>query len=1241
MRRPWKSAPGFLAPAVLAVVALLAFAATAAARTVPTYTYTGEYYDGTGSTAGPMSVGRDVAVNQENGRVYVVDPGTLGGSISQFDAEGNPLPFSALAGATAIPYLMQEGNPRIAVDNSSRATQGNIYVVVRGDLNSVIKGWQPDGTKIGDDFPFGGLRAACGLAVDAEGDIWALDYSRSALVEVSPTGAPTGVTIAITPFTGPLQNGECDLAIDAEDNFYVTAAGPEIDYVKKFDSEGNYLYDLAAGSNSYFTGDAPYVASLGVDVDLSTGHVFLLQPTPFQPYYSTVYNNEVYEFDQNGEAITAFGAPDPAHSFLGLNGPSSVAVAPSGQKIYVANNRQYAGVERVEIFAPSGQALVPTTKTELPGLTPTGATLKGTVDLDGGGDATSCYFEWGPEFVHFEGQAAVYGQTAACAPGAPVSGAGVHQVTAQLGGLTQGAKYHYRLVTKNANGVLAFGHDRGFRPQGAVSLSPTVVSEVNTDGARFTSQINPNGGETSYFVEYGPEDCDLSTCTRNPIPVPVLPKVLGTQTASVVLSGLGSDTAYHYRLVGENANGPIYGDEDVFRTYAPNDTNDQCENALVRKETLGVLLPDCRAYELVSAADTGGYDVRSNLIPGQVPLTAKPRAADRLLYSMSFGKIPGVAGEPTNHQLDPYVAARTPAGWSTHYAGIAVGTPPSQLPFASTPIEESEDLSTLVFGGGDLCEPCFGDGKRGLPFRRDEGPLSQGMAGAVDPGPTAAPDGYVSRMLSADGTHLVFGSTAVFESDAAGTGDVSIYDRNLATGVTHVVSKTPGGTNLPCLQGVGACHSPGDGDGIAALDVSDDGSRIVVAQRVGTDAAGNDHWHPYMNVGDSQSTVDLAPGANTGVVYVGMTGDGSSVFYTTVDALTSDDHDASADLFRAEVSPGGSVDVTRVSTGAGAGDTNACDPVPGDAGNNWNAVGAASQNGCGVVGFAGGAGVARGSGAVYFLSPESLDGEGSANQPNLYVSSRGGSPHFVTTLEPANGAITDAVENSEKRTYGDIQVTPSGTFAVFSSRADLTGFPTFGHEAIYRYSTVGDSLACASCPTTRASLTADTALSAMGLNLSDDGRVFFTSLEPLALRDSGVATDVYEWEGGKVALITTGRSATDARLLSASANGVDAFFFTRDRLVSMDRNGGAIKVYTAREDGGFLAPVVRQPCQASDECHGPGSVAPLAGGLPTLQGNGGNLAQPQPKRKKHHKKRKRHRKHQHRGHAGNSAGSGR
>jgi hypothetical protein len=1197
---------------LVTTAAVLALAGPALARTIPLYTYTGKYYDGFGSSSGTLAFGSDVAVDQTTHYAYVTDPGR--NDVSKFDPDGKPAAFSALEGKTSLEDVGAESVQKLKVDNSPTASQGDILIL---DAQSVIHGYRPDGLPIGKSFPIGGFRHACSIAVDMEGDIWGVEPLRSKIVEYDSSGAPTGKEISFPPVVIGLQNSECDLAIDSNDNVYLSIYGyanPEAEagYAKKYDSEGNYLEDFAGG----------YIRA--VSVDLSNNHLFTLEPSPFA---NGEYDSEVVEYDENGDRVTSFGAPDPAHSFLGLTSPQGVDVDQTTHRIYVNNPRDYEGRQHVEIFAPSGQALIPTVKTELPQLEPTEATLRGSIDLDGGGDVTSCYFEWGTNLL--------YGQTAPCEPAAPISGPGANQVTAQLTGLTQGTKYHFRVVAKNANGIPAIGRDRGFRPQGPASVADTKVSEVNTDGARITADVDPNGGDASYWVEYGTEECDLGGCASAPLPAPTLLHPLGVQPISIVLSGLGADSAYHYRVVVKNEYGKAFGDEGVLRTYAVDSTIDTCPNALIRKETGTVLLPDCRAYELVSAANAGGYDVTSDLVPGQVPLPVKPRAEDSVLYSLSYGKVPGVGGEPTNHGNDPYVASRGADGWSTTYAGIAVGGPPPQDPFGSVPLEESDDLSTLVFGGPEACSPCFGDGTTGLPFRRDGGPLTQGMAGHLDPGPTAEPDGYVGRRLSADGTHLIFASTSAFEEDASTSGDVSIYDRNLLTGVAHVVSKTPAGANLPCLQGAGNCHAPGDADGIGALDVSDDGSRVVVAQRVTTDAAGNRYWHPYMNIDDSTSSVDLAPGTTSGVLYDGMTADGSSVLYTTVDPLTADDHDSSADIYRADVSAGGEVTVTRVSTGSGSGDTDACDPVAAAGRNNWNAVGAASANRCGAVAFAGGAGVARGSGAIYFLSPEKLDGSGTLNQPNLYAAAPGEAPKFVATLEASNAAITDAVEESDAHASGDFQVTPSGEFAVFSSGTPLTGFPTFGHTAIYRYDAGTDQLLCASCPTTGAALTADTRLSRFGLNLADDGRVFFTSVEPLALRDTGGSQDVYEWKNGRLFLISTGRSPTATGLLSASADGRNAFFYTRDKLVGDDHNGNTIKIYTARENGGFVLAAVPQPCQASDECHGPGSVAPPNVVLPTFQGTSGNAkptAKKKPKRCRRHGKKKRRcaRAHRHR-----------
>ena len=68
-------------------------------------------------------------------------------------------------------------------------------------------------------------------------------------------------------------------------------------------------------------------------------------------------------------------------------------------------------------------------------------------------------------------------------------------------------------------------------------------------------------------------------------------------------------------------------------------------------------LLDCRAYELVSAANAGGYDVESNLIAGQTPFAGYPEAEGRVLYGVHDGGIPGT-DHPTNRGVDPYLATR-------------------------------------------------------------------------------------------------------------------------------------------------------------------------------------------------------------------------------------------------------------------------------------------------------------------------------------------------------------------------------------------------------------------------------------------------------------------------------------------------------------------------------------------------------------------------------------------------------
>ena len=281
------------------------------------------------------------------------------------------------------------------------------------------------------------------------------------------------------------------------------------------------------------------------------------------------------------------------------------------------------------------------------------------------------------------------------------------------------------------------------------------------------------------------------------------------------------------------------------------------------------------------------------------------------------------------------------------------------------------------------------------------------MAGSI-PHPDATAAGFIASPLSADGSHFVFGSTSQFETDGNNNGDVSIYDRNLNTGETHVVSKTTGGATMT-------------GPGIGELAISANGSRIVVGQLV-SESGNARFWHLYMNIGDSDKTVDLTPGATAGVLFDGMTEDGSKVFFTTADALTTSsnqDTDGSADLYQAEVGAAGTVALSRVSTGAeGTGNSDSCQPYANTVHEHWNTAG--SDENCGVVAIGGGQGLAKGDGTVYFLSPEKLDGSGNGveNAPNLYVARPGNPPAFVATLESSANAPLPPPAHPFVRSFG-------------------------------------------------------------------------------------------------------------------------------------------------------------------------------------------------------------------------------
>ena len=205
---------------------------------------------------------------------------------------------------------------------------------------------------------------------------------------------------------------------------------------------------------------------------------------------------------------------------------------------------------------------------------------------------------------------------------------------------------------------------------------------------------------------------------------------------------------------------------------------DQCGNAQVRQQTGAALLLDCRAYELRLGRQHGGYDVQSDLIPGQDVLTAEPGAPDRVLYSVHFGGFPEygrtdqprarpVRRDPWRERLDHSVrrdsGRRDPIRRTLRLAPGGVQRQPRHLRLRRQ----------------GICGPCFADGSTGIPVHLPDGSPGSGheglaRTGARIPRPPARRQAALRRRHP-PGLRLDLEVRARRQH----SGDVTIYDRNL------------------------------------------------------------------------------------------------------------------------------------------------------------------------------------------------------------------------------------------------------------------------------------------------------------------------------------------------------------------------------------------------------------------------------------------------------------------------------
>jgi Tol biopolymer transport system component len=565
-------------------------------------------------------------------------------------------------------------------------------------------------------------------------------------------------------------------------------------------------------------------------------------------------------------------------------------------------------------------------------------------------------------------------------------------------------------------------------------------------------------------------------------------------------------------------------------------------------------LPDGRAYERVSPADKNGGDVGGPANDAEAAGAFGQSATDG--NSIGFASLSSFGDAQSAEFLTYYISARGRDGWSTHAISPPIGTPSRFLeifPFRFL----ARDLSAGLL---EWAEPALAEGAppgfRNIYVRAADGTYR--VVTGVAP-PNLPPNLYRVNFAGAspDLAHVVFeANDALVPGAPAGVRSVYEWDGS----ALHLVSVLPGPGGI-AAPGAGA----GDGSDLSVAGViSNDGSRIFW-----TDGEGQLYVRVNatrtVKLNASRRAVSLGDGAAR---LLATTPDGSMALFIDATPLT-DEPDDNGGLYEYDLEAESLHNLTPHAGG---------DP--------------------GVQGVLG---IGDDGSTVYFAATAVLATGASPGAPNLYVSRRG-AIDFIAVLDAGDSADwTPGTYEAQTA-----MATPDGAHLAFLSKASATGYDNTDalsgepDSEMFVYDAGENRLACASCnpgggrPIGGASIPIHVSPNYEPRFISDDGgRILFNSDDALVAADGNGHRDVYEYEGGRPRLISTGTSGDISSMVDMSPNGRDVFFTTRSRLVAADRDNGS-DLYDARIGGGFPVAPESMPC-AGEACRGPLSAPPVFG----------------------------------------------
>jgi DNA-binding beta-propeller fold protein YncE len=1029
------------------------------------------------------------------------------------------------------------------------------------------------------------------------------------------------------------------LATDTAGDLYAIYGGK----VHKLSPSGEPLTPETFEIPKLTPSENPLAAAVAVS---DAGNVFVFGPTLGGS--ASAPRHPIFEFDPAGNVIDEFGKGEFQSSTGIATNLCEGSEAPGN--LYVSNPDPFNSFLRAYGTNPVGcfkARTLPASEIE-----ETAATLNGSVD-PGGSLTSECRFRYGTTTE--------YGASVPCAESPAQIGEGNDPVPvhADLGGLTKGTVYHFRLRAE-IKGVAESGADETFKTLGPPVISDDRLLSAAYAEATLKALVNPEGFATSYSFQYTTEADFEAEGFEGAQSTPLASA--GSQRKDHVaianLTELSPGTTYRWRVLATNSSGETEGQVHAFHTYRTFAPQTDCPNQAFRTGP-AAFLPDCRAYEMVSPIDKNGADIANGLSgPGNPGAYVQASVdGERLAYGTLFASF---AGQPSSFKFNQYLASRNQEGWSNE--GIR---PPVRghlccegLGLSFGVIREFSAFSP------DLCNAWLvdtqaptlnADAQQGYPnlYRRDNCGADAGELQTLTASPPALPAGtqagYVNihsvQGLSGDSRHAVFVARARLAPEAAEGASTQIYDR--FEGATRLVSVLPSG-EANKTQAVVGSGPPGADVGSGNLDnaVSEDGSRVYwSALTPGLNEIGKIYLRTNPEQGIVGGECTKATKACTLAVSTGI----EAFFWT-----------AAADGSKALFSEGAFETASAKLYEFDLAKAEAEEPPRRLVAENVKGVAGASED------------LSR----IYFVSTAALPGSGqnsegeeaAAGKPNLYLD-ESGAKSFVATLVAGDvGALEPGTpfppynlvsrEPYERAT----RVTPDGSRIAFNSRAPLSGYdstdPESGKPAVEVFSyEIGGELSCVSCnpggarpgnvrelrlpyrPPFELNVASDVPaaawiptwehkLHASNVMSEDGSSIFFNANDALIPRDTNGAQDVYQWQaagsgdceedspsyfpqnGGCLHLISSGESPSESEFWEASPDGSNVFFTTASSLLPQDP--GSVDLYDARVEGGFPQPSEPAACEG-EACQSPPGAPNASTPASTAFEGEGNVKEAKPR----------------------------